>query len=138
MKRYLPKPIYRMAAYGWDLLFRRSMKNQYWGRRPLAPPETICVVLNNVCNLRCAMCDIGTGDNGSHLYKEISLAREKSMKIDTLTAIMDSALEINPKPSLFLVLSEPLLYKDFSALVLMAEERQISLYITTNGTLWCF
>lgn len=114
---------------------RHSLLSQYQGNRTIDIPKTICVVINNVCNLKCSMCDIGTGDFDSHMYKELELNEKQSMNFDTFRALLDSVSNRRKKPTLFFVLSEPLLHREIGKFIEYSKERGFKISMTTNGTM---
>lgn len=83
------------------------------------------VYLTNKCNLRCAMCT-QYGDN----YKENA---KQDMPLEDWKKFFDSISDTNPKPKIILIGGEPLLYKDFDALVEYLSELKFNIHLVTNG-----
>ncbi|MEP6775298.1 MAG: radical SAM protein [Chloroflexota bacterium] len=71
-------------------------------------PEWLILCINNFCNLKCRMCDVGIGDQASVFYANMVGADPGSMTLDLLKSVLDSAAEFRPRPRIGLAFTEPL------------------------------
>jgi radical SAM protein with 4Fe4S-binding SPASM domain len=94
------------------------------------PLNFVALRLTNRCNLRCKHCFLG-----EHCFQEpAESSGEKELSTYEIKNLLDhlSALKVL---GVTFTGGEPLLRKDFFDLVFYAEEKDIPLYIFTNGTL---
>ncbi|MCX5901451.1 MAG: radical SAM protein, partial [Proteobacteria bacterium] len=103
------------------------------------PPQSVCLILSERCNLRCRMCDIGyknahAGQPVSQLVQSITAGPEEMTLADWLRLIDDLA-RFTPKPLVLLTGTEPLLYPHIREVIEHISESGLRLHITTNGTL---
>ena len=104
------------------------------------PPKSVCLILTEKCNLKCAMCDIGQQNaepaqgKTSPLVKSISNGDEE-MSIDNWRTLIHDLSRLFPKPRILLTGTEPFMYPEILKIIEMIVEKKLSLHITTNGTL---
>jgi MoaA/NifB/PqqE/SkfB family radical SAM enzyme len=103
------------------------------------PPQSVCLILSERCNLRCRMCDIGyknahAGESGSQLVQSITSGSGEMTLTDWLRLIDDLA-RFTPQPFVLLTGTEPLLYPHVREVIEHIAEAGLRLHITTNGTL---
>lgn len=91
---------------------------------PLAPPDTIQIMLTSRCNLRCSMC--GVWKSGYKREDEIDTADVKSL--------IDQALEMGVK-TVYFTGGEALLRDDIFELIEYAARDGVITTFNTNGTL---
>jgi radical SAM protein with 4Fe4S-binding SPASM domain len=93
-----------------DKVARRILRpdvEQSDGRCRFAP-EWLILCINNFCNLKCRMCDVGIGEQASVFYANMIGADPGSMSIEMLRRVLDSAAEFRPRPRIGLAFTEPL------------------------------
>ena len=83
-------------------------------------PRTAIVMLNRRCNLRCAFCD--------------HWRHRDELPIEAVDALIDQAPDLGVK-LLVLTGGEPFLRKDLFAIIDRARSRDLTINVTTNGTL---
>ncbi len=107
----------------------------YWlGTGHCPPPQGIYLNVNNVCNLKCRMCDVGTGDGGSSFYDHmLEHGKDDPMSLEEWKGFLDRVAPF--KPLIYLTSTEPLLYKGVAELVAHASSRGLFTQITTNAFL---
>lgn len=94
------------------------------------PPGLIAVVINESCNLRCKMCDLGSKTE-SYAYETI---REKGdMPLELFKKLVDSVAHY--RPEIFIVCTEPLLYPHIIKAIEYGVKKGLRMQITTNGVL---
>lgn len=100
------------------------------GRDP--PPLTINIAVNNVCNAKCKMCDVGQADKGSSVYKAM-ISSKRNFDIDLFKKLIKNVKAF--KPEIRFILVEPLLNKDLSKMISIAHDNGLKTDISTNGYL---
>jgi len=87
------------------------------------------------CNLKCIMCEEHSpySDFIPNLFKETGVKRRR-MKFETVEDIFDQAEELGVKEIIPSTMGEPLLYKKFDRIFELAQQKNIKINLTTNGT----
>jgi len=87
------------------------------------------------CNLKCIMCEEHSpySDFIPTLFKETGVKRRR-MKFETVEDIFLQAEKIGVKEIIPSTMGEPLLYKEFDKIFELAEQKNIKINLTTNGT----
>ena len=104
------------------------------------PPKSVCLILTEKCNLKCAMCDIGRLNTDpaqgetSPLVKSIRTG-EEDMSLDDWRTLINDLSRFSPKPLILLTGTEPFMYPEILKIIETIVEKKLSLHITTNGTL---
>lgn len=95
-------------------------------------PEYIFIIINNICNLRCKMCDIGQQNEESQFF-QIMARKGRQLDIDTLKRLVDEVRSF--RPTLAITSTEPLLFKDLFSFIEYVKLADLPVQITTNGFL---
>jgi len=104
------------------------------------PPKSVCLILTEKCNLKCAMCDIGRLNTApaqggtSPLVKSIRNGDE-NLSLDDWRILIHDLSRFSPKPLILLTGTEPFMYPGILNIIETVVEKKLSLHITTNGTL---
>lgn len=98
-------------------------------------PEWIILGVNNFCNLRCRMCDVGTGDGQTNFGGNLTGATARSMPPDLFAHILDQMAAHAPGARLGLAYTEPLAWPHLEAALDLARSRGVTTTVTTNGLL---
>lgn len=87
------------------------------------------------CNLHCIMCEEHSpySDFIPTLFKETGIKRRR-MKFSTVEDIFLQAEKLGVKEIIPSTMGEPLLYKEFDQIFVLAKEKNIKINLTTNGT----
>ncbi|MBA3985820.1 MAG: glycosyltransferase, partial [Flavobacteriales bacterium] len=87
------------------------------------------------CNLKCVMCEEHSpySDFIPNLFKETGVKRRR-MKFETVEDIFLQAEKLGVKEIIPSTMGEPLLYKEFDKIFALAEQKNIKINLTTNGT----
>ncbi|MCU0445139.1 MAG: glycosyltransferase [Arcicella sp.] len=87
------------------------------------------------CNLKCVMCEEHSpySDFIPNLFKETGIKRRR-MKFETVEDIFQQAEKLGVKEIIPSTMGEPLLYKEFDKIFELAEQKNIKINLTTNGT----
>ena len=94
-------------------------------------PRVVHVIVNSVCNARCAMCDIGLKNRSSQFYQILSRGRE--FEIGKLEKLISEVKGF--KPRVGLTSTEPLLYSHLIQAVKTIHDADLECETTTNGLL---
>jgi len=98
-------------------------------------PTRIVLGVNNFCNLRCVMCDVGTGNDDTNFGANLMGAKNRSMSIDLFRHIADQISTFCPDAHLGLAFTEPLAWQPIGQALAIAREKGIQASVTTNGLL---
>lgn len=87
------------------------------------------------CNLKCIMCEEHSPYSNfiPTLYKETGVKRRR-MKFETVEDIFLQAERLGVKEIIPSTMGEPLLYKEFDKIFVLAQQKNIKINLTTNGT----
>ena len=96
-------------------------------------PEYIVLGVNNVCNLHCKMCDVGTQNLETNFAQNLVGASPLNMPLDLFKRIADQTASYFPKAKLGYAFTEPLVYPDLRDSLIYAKEKGLSTTITTNA-----
>jgi len=94
-------------------------------------PRAISITINNTCNLKCLMCDIGQKRDDLAFSK--TLNRPDDMTLDQFRNLIDSVKSF--KPVIYINATEPLLYPNLIECLEYAIAQGLKCSITTNGLL---
>ena len=107
---------------------KKFMPNNY-----MFAPEWIILGVNNVCNLHCKMCDVGTKNLDSNFAQNLVETHPINMPLSLITQIIDQMASIYPTSKLGYAFTEPLVYPHLEASLNYAKEKGIETSITTNA-----
>jgi MoaA/NifB/PqqE/SkfB family radical SAM enzyme len=97
-------------------------------------PEWLVLGINNICNLKCQMCDVGLGDRSTVFWANLIGAHPQNMTLELLADILRQAKAFRPRPKIGLAFTEPLIHPriiDFCCAVVSAG---YYLQVVSNGT----
>ncbi|VXB18101.1 conserved hypothetical protein [Flavobacterium sp. 9AF] len=104
-----------------------SPKNYFFG------PEWIVLGVNNVCNLHCKMCDVGTKTLETNFAQNLIGTHPLNMPLDLIKKVIDQVAIHYPKAKLGYAFTEPLVYPHLETSLQYAKEKNIKTTITTNA-----
>jgi MoaA/NifB/PqqE/SkfB family radical SAM enzyme len=96
-------------------------------------PEWLILCINNFCNLKCRMCDVGIGERASVFYANMVGDDPGSMSLDMLRRVLDSAAEFRPRPKIGLAFTEPLNHARIIDFCSEIKSRGFFASMTSNG-----
>jgi Fe-coproporphyrin III synthase len=96
-------------------------------------PEWIVLGVNNICNLHCKMCDVGTGYSSSNFYYHLMGSQPINMPLDLIKKIIDQTAYYYPKSKIGYAFTEPLIYPHLCESLEYANNKGIYTTVTTNG-----
>jgi MoaA/NifB/PqqE/SkfB family radical SAM enzyme len=105
------------------------LRRDGWAENPL----NVYFIVNNICNLRCKMCDIGSMKADGAFAQNLGYNKENLLTTEKIKEIIDEISVF--KPSVGFTSTEPLLRKDILEIARYVIEKKLELLITTNGYL---
>ena len=104
------------------------------------PPKSVCLILTEKCNLKCAMCDIGRFNANAERARSSTLVKSicdggEEMNLDDWLRLINELSRLTPKPLILLTGTEPFMYPEILPIIEAVIRKKLSLHITTNGTL---
>lgn len=97
-----------------------------------AYPSEVYICINNKCDMRCKMCDVGQRQECSSFYKNLMTPSEEQLTLDDFKKLIDDVAGF--KPIIHINGTEPLLYKDLLEFIEYTGATGLSCGITTNGS----
>lgn len=96
-------------------------------------PRWIVLVVNNLCNLHCKMCDVGTGASDTIFYRNLIGAGHGNMTLALFDRMLTQALEFPVRPRLSLSYTEPGIHPQVLDMITRAKSAGFYCSLTTNG-----
>lgn len=96
-------------------------------------PAWLVLGVNNICNLHCRMCDVGTGFSGSNFAFHLTGAEPRDMPLDLLTEALDQVAASWPDTTVGWAFTEPSIYPHLLPSLEHARRRGLRTTMTTNG-----
>ncbi len=97
------------------------------------PPKWIVLGVNNVCNLHCKMCDVGTKNLESNFAQNLVGTHPINMPKELIEKIINQASLYYPKTKLGYGFTEPLVYPLLIESLQYASTKNLFTSITTNA-----
>lgn len=111
----------------------KKVNQRYYPQKYFYSPEWIVLGVNNVCNLHCKMCDVGTNNLESNFAVNLVGTKPLNMPLDLLTNIMDQTATYYPKAKIGYAFTEPLVYPHLIESLTYAKTKSLYTSITTNA-----
>jgi MoaA/NifB/PqqE/SkfB family radical SAM enzyme len=96
-------------------------------------PEWLILCINNFCNLKCRMCDVGIGERASVFWANMIGDDPGNMSLDLLKRVLDGASAFKPLPKVGVAFTEPLIHVHILDFCKEIVDRGFFCSITTNG-----
>jgi len=96
-------------------------------------PQWIILGVNNVCNLHCKMCDVGTKNTQSNFYDHMLGTHPINMPKELILKIIDEVHQYYPSAKLGYAFTEPSVYPFLNESLHYAKSKNIYTSITTNA-----
>src|SRR5919202_3775548 len=101
----------------------------------LQSPEWLVLCINNFCNLKCKMCDVGLGDHATVFWANLIGDHPQNMTLELLNEILDQAKAFRPRPKVGLAFTEPLIQAQVLDFCRAIVSQGFYCQITSNGTM---
>ena len=111
----------------------KKANKRFLPKKYLFSPEWIVLGVNNVCNLHCKMCDVGTKSLDTNFAQNLVGTHPINMPLDLIEKIIDQTAKYYPRAKLGYAFTEPLVYPHLEASLRYAKEKKIQTSITTNA-----
>ena len=95
--------------------------------------EWLILGVNNVCNLHCKMCDVGTQNLETNFAQNLVGAKPLNMPVELFKMIVDQAKTHYPSTKLGYAFTEPLVYPHLGETLKYADDKGFFTTITTNA-----
>ncbi|MBQ4821780.1 radical SAM protein [Aquimarina sp. MMG016] len=111
----------------------KTVNKRYFPQKFLFAPEWIILGVNNVCNLHCKMCDVGTKTMETNFAQNLVGTHPINMPLELIQKTIDQMAAYYPKSKLGYAFTEPLVYPHLEVSLQYAKSKQIKTSITTNA-----
>lgn len=111
----------------------KRLNIKYHPRKLYYAPAWMVLGVNNLCNLHCKMCDVGTQYKNSNFYYNLMGSRPLNMPLELIKRIIDQTARYFPKARLGYAFTEPLIYPHLTESIAYAQEKNLYKTITTNA-----
>ena len=111
----------------------KSANRRYFPKHLYYSPKWIVLGVNNVCNLHCKMCDVGTQNLDSTFAQNLVGTQPLNMPEELTKSIIDDVARFYPKSKLAYAFTEPLVYPHLMSTLAYAQEKGIYTSLTTNA-----
>jgi MoaA/NifB/PqqE/SkfB family radical SAM enzyme len=98
-------------------------------------PRHVVLGVNNFCNLRCVMCDVGTGNAETNFGANLMGARTRTMPWELFQRVADDMAAFCPEARLGFAFTEPLAWRPLGDALSYASALGLYTTVTTNGLL---
>jgi MoaA/NifB/PqqE/SkfB family radical SAM enzyme len=100
-----------------------------------ARPRHVVLGVNTFCNLRCVMCDVGTGNAETNFGANLMGAHTRSMPWELFLRVADDMADFCPDARLGFAFTEPLAWRPLGDALAYAAQLGLQATVTTNGLL---
>jgi len=111
----------------------KNINKKYFPKNYFFDPEWIVLGVNNVCNLHCKMCDVGTQNTETVFAQNLIGTHPLNMPLPLLESIIDQVAKYYPTTRLGYAFTEPLVYPHLEESLFYAKKKGIKTSITTNA-----
>lgn len=111
----------------------KNINKKYLPKNYKFAPEWIVLGVNNVCNLHCKMCDVGTKNLESNFAQNLVGTHPINMPLVLIKKIIDEISNFYPKSKLAYAFTEPLVYPHVIESLEYANQKKIYTTLTTNA-----
>lgn len=111
----------------------KSANIKFFPKKLYYPPSWIALGVNNICNLHCKMCDVGTKNTTSNFAQNLVGTQPINMPVSLFTKIVDDCKKFAPKVKLGYAFTEPLVYPYLEETLEYANKNNFFTAITTNA-----
>jgi len=96
-------------------------------------PEWIVLGVNNICNLHCKMCDVGTKSIATNFATNLVGTHPMNMPMELVEKIFDETAKYYPKAKIGYAFTEPLIYPHLEESLQYAKHKGLFTSVTTNA-----
>ncbi|MBL4705490.1 MAG: radical SAM protein [Flavobacteriales bacterium] len=111
----------------------RSANEQFLPGKLFFSPEWIVLGVNNICNLHCKMCDVGTKNQSTNFAVNLVGTHPMNMPMELFKNICDDVKKYYPKAKIGYGFTEPLIYPHLEESIAYATSQGLYTSVTTNA-----
>ncbi len=111
----------------------KSINKKIWPQRLFHGPQWLVLGVNNICNLHCKMCDVGTQTLDTNFAVNLVGTHPIQMPMELFEQIVDQAAKYYPSVKLGYAFTEPLVYKHLEESLSYANDAGLFTSVTTNA-----
>jgi radical SAM protein with 4Fe4S-binding SPASM domain len=111
----------------------KKVNKKFLPNKYMFNPEWIILGVNNVCNLHCKMCDVGTKSLDTNFAQNLVGTHPINMPLPLIERIINEMAMYYPKAKLGYAFTEPLVYPHLEASLKYAKLKGIETSVTTNA-----
>ena len=111
----------------------KQLNHKLYPAKTFFAPKWVVLGVNNVCNLHCKMCDVGTQNLESNFAQNLVGTHPINMPLELIQKIIDQTARYFPKSQLAYAFTEPLVYPHLVESLEYANEKGLYTTITTNA-----
>lgn len=111
----------------------RSVNARMHPQRVFLDPKWVVLGVNNVCNLHCKMCDVGTQNYESNFAQNLVGSHPINMPLELIKMVIEQTSEYWPSTKLAYAFTEPLVYPHLVESLAYANEKGLYTTVTTNA-----
>jgi MoaA/NifB/PqqE/SkfB family radical SAM enzyme len=113
--------------------FLKRINHLYRPQYNYFSPEWMVLGVNNICNLHCKMCDVGTQNYDTVFAQNLVGTHPINMPLELIERIIDQTATFYPKAKLAYTFTEPLIYPHLATSLAYAHEKGLYTTMTTNA-----
>lgn len=111
----------------------KSINRKFWPQHLYYSPQWLVLGVNNICNLHCKMCDVGTKNLETNFAQNLIGTHPINMPIELFQRIVDQTKKYFPTTKLGYAFTEPLVYPSLYESLDYANRAKLYTSITTNA-----
>ncbi len=111
----------------------KNLNKKVLPQKYLFPPAYIVLGVNNVCNLHCKMCDVGTKNLDSNFAQNLVGTHPINMPLELISNVINQTAEYFPKTKLAYAFTEPIVYPHLIESLQLARDKNLYTSVTTNA-----
>ncbi len=111
----------------------RSINRKVWPKHLYYAPQWLVLGVNNICNLHCKMCDVGTQSLDTNFAVNLVGTDPLHMPVELFERIVDQTKKYYPSTKLGYAFTEPLVYKHLEESLTYADKAGLYTSVTTNA-----
>ncbi|MVM37652.1 radical SAM protein [Spirosoma sp. HMF3257] len=111
----------------------KTLNQKVYPQYNFFPPKWIVLGVNNICNLHCKMCDVGTESYETTFAQNLVGTHPINMPLELLKHVIDQVATYFPKAKLGYAFTEPLIYPHLLESLVYANNRGLYTMVTTNA-----
>lgn len=116
-----------------DMKHLKKLNRKLHPQHLFYPPQYLVLGVNNLCNLHCKMCDVGTDSKETIFATNLIGTQPMHMPLELFDKIVSQTVQYFPKTKLGYAFTEPLIYKYLEESLVLTQKHQLHTSITTNA-----